>query len=94
MSSRECTTDLKEDGVRIDGDRGEKPPTMPRPEPAGVLAVFADSAPEALQPAPPLSHRGRRREVGAVVRWLTVTAIHTLAAIGLVWALHQLYFGR
>ena len=28
------------------------------------------------------------------MRWLTVTAIHTLAAIGLVWALHQLYFGR
>eukprot|EP01047_Picozoa_sp_COSAG01_P039005 COSAG01_NODE_3198_length_6430_cov_10.203759_1_plen_186_part_10 len=80
--------------MRIDGDRGEKPPSMPRPEPAGVLAVFADGAPEAPQPPPPLSPWGRRRDVGAVVRWLTVTAIHTLAAIGLVWALHQLYFGR
>jgi hypothetical protein len=62
---------------------------MPRPEPAGVSELLAGGP---IAPRPPASRR--HPHIVAVVRWLVVACIHTLAAVGLVLALLKLFFGR
>ena len=65
---------------------------MPRPMPAG-----AGAAPVLVLPAAPVAPRTghtRPKVAAAAIGWLCLSAIYTLAGVGLVSALRSLFFGQ